>query len=153
MLKDFPRAVLSADALDVRVDIRLRRQHHVLRRRAKLNAILDEAALRRRVGDASLMKEQLHHILKLSERPEISVSIIPFSAGPYVATGPFTILSFDDDADSDAVYVELFDTDSLLESAHELDVYRRLFQWMRSKALNPKESLELIRRVADEFAP
>jgi len=55
-------------------------------------AVFDEAALRRQVATAEVMREQLAHLADLSQRPNVLLQILPFSAGPHVGLqGGFTI--------------------------------------------------------------
>jgi transcriptional regulator with XRE-family HTH domain len=151
LLANYAAIYLDQHVWEARAEVRMRRQQEVFRRRPRLDVIIDEAVLRRASGDAATMRGQLEHLLVTGERPEVSIRIIPFSAGPYVSSGSFNILLFNDEADSSAVYVELFDTDTLLEDPHDVALYGRLFEWMQEKALDTTDSANLIKRVADEF--
>jgi transcriptional regulator with XRE-family HTH domain len=151
LLANYAAIYLERPVVEARAEVRMRRQQEVFHRRPRLDVIIDEAVLRRATGDAATMRGQLEHLLAIGQRDEASIRIIPFSAGPYVSSGSFNILLFDDAADSSAVYVELFDTDTLLEDAHDVALYSRLFEWMQEKALDPADSARLIKRVADEF--
>jgi len=73
----------------------------------RLWAVLDEAALRRTVGGAGLMRLQLDHLLDLARLPNVAIQVIPFGAGAHPAMGrPFVILAFPERADPDVVYLE-----------------------------------------------
>lgn len=55
-----------------------------------LSAIMGEPALR--YGDPVLLHRQLEHLLKLSERPSVSIRVVPFSAGIHPGlTGAFAM--------------------------------------------------------------
>lgn len=61
----------------------------------KLWAILDEAALRRRVGGVAVMREQLDHLLARAQQPNITIQVVPFKVGAYLSMeGGFIILRF-----------------------------------------------------------
>lgn len=76
------------------VQLRLERQEQVSGRIPEQHYILDEAVLRRRVGDA--MPRQLRHLLEIAARPEVTIRVIPFGAGPHFGMkGPFVLLGFD----------------------------------------------------------
>jgi transcriptional regulator with XRE-family HTH domain len=152
VLNGFPKTVLPADAVDVRIEIRLQRQEHVLKHSPGLTIVIDENALRRGVGNASVMREQLIHLLEMGTQPNITLLVLPFSAGPYVASGSFSILSFEEAEDRDAVHAEMLDAETLLDADHEVAMYRRLFAWLRDRSLDRTRSSELIREVADEFS-
>ena len=80
--------------VDSVVQLRLERQRNVSTRTPEQHHILDEGVLRRRVGDA--MPRQLRHLVELTARPEITIRVIPFEAGPHFGMkGAFTLLGFD----------------------------------------------------------
>jgi transcriptional regulator with XRE-family HTH domain len=152
LLATYNAIYLATDDAHARLQVRLRRQEEVLRRRQRLDVILDEAVLRRATLDPATMLSQLNHLIDLAERPEVSIAVLPFDAGPYGTSVSFSILSFEADEDEhDVVYLELFDTDTLLEHPHEVALYRRLFEWTRGRALDRAASADLMRQVADEF--
>jgi hypothetical protein len=71
-----------------------------------LRAVLSEAVLRRQVGGAEVMREQLARLREAASRPNITVQVLPFSLGAHPGmTGPFTILRFAERA-MDVVFVE-----------------------------------------------
>jgi hypothetical protein len=78
------------------VAARMRRQE-ILRRESppRTKIVLDEAALRRIVGNGMIMKNQLQHLMRLNEEAIAEVRVIPFSAGAHVGMDSgFTILTF-----------------------------------------------------------
>jgi transcriptional regulator with XRE-family HTH domain len=86
------------------VELRLERQETVQERRPNQIYILDEAAIRRKIGN--VMPKQLEHLIKMSERSEIDIRIIPFAVGPHFGMrGPFALLEFDVDLD-DVLFLE-----------------------------------------------
>ncbi|WP_439674600.1 Scr1 family TA system antitoxin-like transcriptional regulator [Embleya sp. MST-111070] len=89
---------LDANEFDRRVAARMTRQE-VLRRREpplKLTAIINEAVLRRVVGDRTVMRDQLTHIAEVAaSHPHVRVQVLPFRVGAHPAMdGPFVILQF-----------------------------------------------------------
>ena len=86
------------------VALRKARQDKVASREVEQIYILDEAALRRKVGDT--MPDQLRHLVALTDKPNITILVIKFEAGPHFGMrGPFVILKFDLDID-DVLYLE-----------------------------------------------
>jgi transcriptional regulator with XRE-family HTH domain len=62
--------------------------------------ILDESVLYRQVGDAAVMREQLLKLKELADRPNISLRVLPFSAGPHPGMkGSFEIIELSDEPD------------------------------------------------------
>jgi hypothetical protein len=62
-------------------------------------AVIDEGVLRRRIGSAKVMQDQLAHLAEMSERPLIKVHVIPAEVGAHIGLlGAFAIAGFADDA-------------------------------------------------------
>ncbi|MGH3687723.1 MAG: Scr1 family TA system antitoxin-like transcriptional regulator [Pseudonocardiaceae bacterium] len=43
-------------------------------------AVVDECALRRPIGEPSMMHQQLHHVLGAAEQPHVTLWVIPLAA-------------------------------------------------------------------------
>ncbi|MFD0855540.1 DUF5753 domain-containing protein, partial [Actinomadura adrarensis] len=119
--------------------------------------ILDEAVIHRHVGvktDPAIMPRQLHHIADLSEqREDLTVRVIPFSAGVHPGVyGPFTLLEFDGGL-GDVLYLEGMDGPSSLVSGDDERIadYRADFETLLEDALTQEESIELLRRTGEEL--
>jgi transcriptional regulator with XRE-family HTH domain len=84
-------------------------------------AYLDEAAVTRTIGDLSVMRDQLDHLIALSHQPNITIRVVPWQAGAYPGLqGPFARLSFDEPDEPDVLYQE----NSLTGAAVSVDVQR-----------------------------
>jgi hypothetical protein len=159
---------VPAERLDEVVSLRTERQETVLARAPDQCHILDEAVIRRHVGDA--MHDQLRHLAELSERPEVTIRVIPFEAGPHFGMrGPFALLGFDAGLE-DVVYLESArrgdlliagpggetvsgrGEDAVADEAAEIAEYREAFDGLLKLALEPEDSLELIERTAREMS-
>lgn len=115
-------------------------------------AVLNEAVIRRVVGGAEAMREQLHHIAEIADLPHVNVQVLPFSAGVHPAMdGGFSILGFPEPADPDVVYLENQAGSLYLEEEPEIDRFTRMFNHLIAKSLAPDESRRLILRVAAEL--
>jgi transcriptional regulator with XRE-family HTH domain len=100
---------LSEETLEQRLDVRTQRQEVLTRSDPlEVRAVLDESALRRLVGGADVMREQLTRLLELSDLPNVLLQVVPFSSGAHPGTlvGPFIILRYSHQQDPDVVYVE-----------------------------------------------
>ncbi|MEU6158245.1 helix-turn-helix transcriptional regulator [Streptomyces sp. NPDC047130] len=135
------------------VDIRMKRQE--LLRRAEpphIWCVIDEAAIRRRVGGADVMREQLHHVVELAALPHVTVQVLPFATGAHAAAvGSFVILR-GPAPELDVVYVDLLGGGLFMEKKPELERYRLAFQYLSAQALDLESSVGLINRVAKEHA-
>lgn len=158
---EYTRAVTGAlqpdsppDALDALVNVRLARQNATLRRADPLElwAVLDEAALRRVIGGAGTMAKQLHHLLRVSEEPHITLQVLPFAAGAHAGLmGSFAILRFPVRSDLDVVYTESHTSNIQLERKTDLMTYSRMFDELSSAALDAASSRDLISYVVKDL--
>lgn len=94
-------------------------------------AVMDEAALLRPVGTAATMRDQIDHLVELSQKGRISLYVLPNSAGYYPGIGKaFTILEFDD-PNLDVLYLEDANYRSTSqEEPEEVNSFRRRHQRM-----------------------
>ncbi|MFS8204355.1 helix-turn-helix domain-containing protein (plasmid) [Streptomyces sp. CWNU-52B] len=145
----------AAGDVDKRVQVRLRRQERIsdLENPLRLWAVLDEAALRRTVGNKQVMIEQLEHLLEMSHVPHVTVQVIPFAMGAHPGvSGQYAILEFPDAADSSVVYIEGVTSDLYLEKANDVQKYSVMYEHLRAQALNAEQSREFIADVAKDYA-
>jgi transcriptional regulator with XRE-family HTH domain len=133
------------------VQVRLTRQQ-VLTRPEPLRfwAILSEGALRQLVGGPAVMRDQLRHLVQISnDRPNVNLQVLPFAAGAHAATsGPFVIMKFPEAPDLGVVYLEGQTGGIYLESADEVARYNLVFEHLRATALSTVASVRLIEEVA-----
>ncbi|MCN9243243.1 helix-turn-helix domain-containing protein [Streptomyces sp. RY43-2] len=142
--------------IDSRVKVRMRRQDRITDEKNPLRlwVVLDEAALRRIVGDRSVMREQLEYLADMSRLPHVTVQVLPFDVGAHPGlNGQYAILEFTDAADSSVVYLEGVTSDLYLEKAHEVQKYAVMYEHLRAQALNVDQSRQLIADMAKEYAP
>ncbi len=60
-----------------------------------LRAVINEAAVRRAVGGPEVMRAQLRHLADMATRPNVTVQVLPFSAGAHRGMlGSFAALRF-----------------------------------------------------------
>jgi hypothetical protein len=118
----------------------------------ELAAIIDEAALRRKVGGAKVMQDQLDHLVMVSELSTVSLQVLPNDVGAYPSMeGAFIILTFPNDEDPAVLYVEYATGSLQVEKPEEVAEARLKFDRLRSEALSPSDSVAFIERVADEL--
>jgi transcriptional regulator with XRE-family HTH domain len=114
--------------------------------------LIDESALRRRIGSShKLMERQFEHLRQAAGKPNVTIAVVPFSAGQYSAmAGPFVHLEFSGPGDDDLVYLETGYGDFLIRDT--LDETRRFletFLELESIAA-PADQLEVFLRIASE---
>ncbi|MEU9334085.1 helix-turn-helix transcriptional regulator [Streptomyces sp. NPDC048290] len=141
--------------IDKRVQVRMRRQERIsaAENPLRLWAVLDEAALRREVGNQQVMIEQLEHLLEMSQLPHVTVQVIPFSMGAHPGvSGQYAILEFPDAADSSVVYIEGVTSDLYLEKPQDVGKYSVMYEHLRAQALNVEQTRQFVSGVAKDYA-
>lgn len=151
----------SVDAVKVGpvVKLRLQRQAELARRSMppRQYYVVDEAVVRRHVGirqDPAIMPNQLRYVADRAEADElVTVRVIPFAAGAHVGlSGPFTLLEFDGGM-SDLLYIETGRSTTLVSGDDpRISQYADDFEVLLENALSVDESIEFIRRTAEEMS-
>ncbi|GAA3127831.1 hypothetical protein GCM10017687_48370 [Streptomyces echinatus] len=145
----------STAEIDKRVQVRLRRQERITAAHNPLRlwVVLDEAALRRVVGSKLVMREQLEHLIEMSQLPHVTVQVLPFEVGAHPGlNGQYAILEFADAADSSVVYLEGVTSDLYLEKAQDVQKYAVMYEHLRAQSLNVEASRQYIADVAKSYA-
>ena len=161
--EDYARAVTRAgqtrpdpEAVDRRVAARLARQEILARPdMPEIWAVLDEPAVSRPVGGPVVMREQLHHLIELSTRPNtrLTIQVLPLSVGAHPGmNGPFVILEFQGPKDPPMVYLETATDGLYLEEPSDIERYTLRFNHLVARALGPDESRTMIAGLAERIA-
>jgi transcriptional regulator with XRE-family HTH domain len=135
------------------VSVRLRRQQVLDREDLKLSVVLDESVLKRRIGDESVMYEQLQRLVQDADRPNLTLQILPLSAQHMVFGESFVVFSFQDatDATQDVVITEQLRNSVTLEGERETYLHRIAFQALAEASLDPAQSRALILDTAQSY--
>ena len=158
--KEYARAVVTAGSAGIgaeeiarRVDLRLERQRMFDRPDGPVFwAVIDEAALRRPIGGAEVMRAQLEHLIDLMRQPNITIQVMPFSFGGHSAEGgAFSVLRFPDQDLPDVVYVEQLASALYLDKREDVDRYTEVMERLCAVSTTPDETVELLRGIAEEF--
>lgn len=165
---DYARALIRAvnpsgsdDEHSRRLELRIRRQSIVTRKRqaVSLDVVLHESALRSIVGSPDVMVAQLRSLAEIGKLPNVSVRVLPFSAGAPVGSpvGQFAILEFGEDAKGKpvwppVVYLETFIGCMYLEKPEDVERYDRVHEVLQQASLDETASRSLLRQVAKEHA-
>ncbi|MFJ2898914.1 Scr1 family TA system antitoxin-like transcriptional regulator [Streptomyces sp. NPDC087218] len=112
--------------------------------------LLDEAALRRPVGSPALMAEQLLRVVEFGERRRVRVHVLPFSAGYHALLEGLVSLMWFEDLPPIA-YTEGLKSGRLWENPSAVRDFQAAYDHAPGDALSHRESLALIRSVAEEY--
>ena len=148
------RFSLPPGEVDRRIEARRLRQKVLTRDPpVQLSTVMDESVLRRRIGQAAVMHEQLKHLAALSERPNIKVRILPLGGTHLVGTGAFNYLRFrqihDVPLNDFVVFDHLTGMDEV-EDENDVHQYKLVFETLMNDSLGREESRALITAVANE---
>jgi hypothetical protein len=111
----------------------------------RLHVVLNEAALRRMVGGAQVMADQLVWLVQLCGMESVTMQVVPNMLGAFPGLGwSFTCLSFLERQFEDVVAVELPHGTTWLEQEEERVPYEHTFLKLQEVALPLAESVELI---------
>ena len=133
------------------VRVRTRRQQVLDRDGLQLSVVLDESVLKRRVGDESVMYEQLQHLAREADRPNLTLQILPLSAQHTVFGESFVIFGFGADSDAmlqDVVSAEHMRSGFSSEGERETYLHRIAYQMLSEASLDPAASKALILETA-----
>jgi len=138
--------------IEQRVRVRMARQALLIQDDPiDLQVVLDEAVVSRPVGGDEVMRDQLHRLVEAARLPNVTLQILPFAAGAHAGMdGTFAILDFPDAEDPNVVFAENATGGLFLEKSDELRKYNSIFDTIRSSALSPEESRNMIAMLAEE---
>jgi hypothetical protein len=139
------------------VRVRMQRQQILHRDPAlKLDVVLDESVLQRRVGNNKVMYDQLQRLAEAADQPNITVQILPLETQHTVFGESFVIFRFgtDDGPNNEAMLQDVVSAEHLrngfsLEGERETYLHRLAFQMLADSSLDPASSKDLILKTAD----
>ncbi|RSM51301.1 transcriptional regulator [Actinoplanes sp. ATCC 53533] len=141
-------------AVLARVEVRLSRQHSLLDRMAggdppHLTVVLDEIVLRRPVGGADVLRDQLDELLELGRLDAVTIVVRPTEDGAHAGLGGYFELLRFPDGNADVVFLEATATDNLLTEPEATAPYSASLGRLLSGANGKDAVLDAIRRIRD----
>ena len=100
---------MPEDHLDALVTLRMKRQELLEQGGPPpwFFFIMDEGVVRRLVGGHDVMHGQIRHLIELADKDNVTLEIVPYSAGINRGMqGPFIALEFPDAEEEDVLYLE-----------------------------------------------
>lgn len=151
------RAAVGLPPIDVgaAVQARLERQQ-VLTRDAPLRyeAIIEDVTLIRRCGPPGVRREQLDHLVKAAELPNVTLRVLHFEdpvADFWVPPCAFSLYRFADPEDPEVVMLETHSSDIQLGDVEDVKPYQTAFDRLRDAALSLEESIAMIESARDDL--
>jgi transcriptional regulator with XRE-family HTH domain len=158
---DYARASVATgfpDATDEetarRVELRLARQH-ILKRPdpPRLWLVIDETALRRPAATTGpdVMRAQLTALIDAAQRPNVTLQVLPFTAGLHPAMyGPVRLFRFDGHDQPDIVYGESMTSAWYLDKPDETALYTQALDRISAQATPAAATLRALRQIRKE---
>ncbi|MFI1680100.1 MULTISPECIES: helix-turn-helix domain-containing protein [unclassified Streptomyces] len=159
--EEYARAVMRSGAIgqtrpaDIEryVALRMERQALLTREDApRLWVVMDETALRRPVGDADVMRDQIDRLLEAAELPHVTLQVATFAAGPHPGTfGPFVLFRFAMAELPDMVYSEYLTGAVYLDARTEVATHLEVMDRMAAQAATAQRTKEILRDLRKEL--
>ncbi|MEU9254505.1 helix-turn-helix transcriptional regulator [Streptomyces sp. NPDC048270] len=147
------RPELKPAAVQGLVDVRMDRQRKIADGALReFHALIEEGALRRIVGDQSVMRDQLEHLVRAEEDPQNSIRILPTSVGCHPGlAGAFMLMSFPE-ANRDVVWVETMNRSVYFEEEEDVDRYTEVFIDLWGRALDSATTRVRLKEMIKELS-
>lgn len=157
--EDYARALfayMNPEFPDAEVELRVA---HRMKRRVIIEGpdpvpyetVIHEAALRIKVAGREASRAQLRRILDWSEAEHITVRVVPFSLDDFAGAGSAMVHVGGAVPRLDTVVRDAPHGTAFVDSAAQLEHFRKLFRRVREVALSPQESRDFIHQLAKEL--
>ncbi|MCX2734291.1 helix-turn-helix transcriptional regulator [Saccharopolyspora sp. NFXS83] len=153
---DYSRAVsaaggLTADETERRATVRAGRREIILRDEpVRFTALIGQHGISDRIGTPPVMQDQLHFLLELAERDNVTIQVVPPRVGwhPGLA-GPFVLYDFPDSPA--VVHFEHYSSGAFVPDDDDVQAYRQAVSRILELALSPADTIDLITESASEL--
>lgn len=144
------RPLLDEETIEQRVAGRVARQELLTRKPAPtLGFVLDEAVLRRHVGDGEVMRGQFRRILEVGRMRNVEIQVMPFDRPDNAGlAGPFTLLTVK--GRKQMAYLEGQERATLIADTEEVRTIALRYGIIRAQALTPSESMIFVEKLLGE---
>lgn len=144
---------LSPPDIEHRLSFRIKRQAILYRadNPTPYEAIVHEATLRMKVGGPTVARQQLKHLLDMSDRDHVTLRAITFDVGAYPGSGQSIYYTRGPVPQLDTVQLDQSHGVAFLDAEAQLHKYRRLFERIEAVALSPEKTRDLIHNVMREM--
>ncbi|MFB7632878.1 helix-turn-helix domain-containing protein [Streptomyces sp. NPDC056149] len=151
----YARELLAAGGLDGeeltrQVEARIGRREVLMGDDApRFRTILSETVLRTPLQDANEWREQLAHLVSMSERKNVTVQVLPQTAGLHALTNTNTMFLRGADG-STVAWVETGYSGDLVQEAAAVERLQFGYDLVRDLALSPDESRKFVMQMLEE---
>ncbi|MET8948757.1 helix-turn-helix transcriptional regulator [Streptomyces sp. NPDC004542] len=138
--------------VELRIAQRLAR-HAVITREPAVSytGLIHEAALHMQVGGPRVARSQLEYLLQESERDNVTLRVIPFSAGAFPMAGDSVLYAYATSTHLDTAQVDSPTGAIFFYSPTQLANFRRRLDAVEQVALNAQRSRDVILRITQSL--
>jgi transcriptional regulator with XRE-family HTH domain len=143
---------VSTKEVETRTAVRIGRREAITRDNNPVEfvALIGEGALRQIIGDTQVMIEQLRHLLKMAERPNVDLRVVPFSCGWHPALeGPFLMIAPEES--EPVIHLENRRSGLFLHQREDVKIYREAAEWELRVAMSQEETSRLIAELINHM--
>jgi hypothetical protein len=135
------------------VELRMHRQQFLERAGGPdLWVVMDEAAVRHRLGSRGTMRAQIRHLIEVSQRPDITIQLIPVDNNVHaVAGGPITLLRFPSSNLPDVVYLEQLTGAIYIRRPEDVSHYLEVLSFLGVEGLTPEATRDFLTEILAEI--
>lgn len=149
---DYARATLSNHIdIDTRVALRVGRRDILTRTRqpAELVAYIDSEVLVRPIAPPHVIADQLHHLLKMAELPNVTIQVVPSTTPGYnpLLAGPFILLEFS--TATPVVHLEHYISSAFLWEEEDVRGFVTAAEKIHNVAMTSAQSIEVITEIVN----
>ncbi|GAA1424946.1 helix-turn-helix transcriptional regulator [Streptomyces thermospinosisporus] len=143
--------LLTDAQTEAQLSARMERQRMMLERpTVPFSFIVEEYVFRRRFGSAEAMRGLVDHVLERSALRNVTLQVVPLDAGLHACLdGPVRIL--ETPAGQKLGYSEGQENGRLIADRKEMSLLCQRYETLRSQALSPRESRDLLERLRGEL--
>jgi hypothetical protein len=146
------RTTIPDQEIERRVALRLSRQEALTRPNPiKVWAVVDEAVLRRPIGGVKTMRAQLEYLIESCRQPNITLQVMPFTAGNPASGGAYSILRFPEQDLPDIVYIEHLTSALYLDKLEDLDQYTATMEALCVAAPPPSRTEGILEEILNDL--
>ncbi|MGW8401193.1 helix-turn-helix domain-containing protein [Streptomyces lydicus] len=114
--------------------------------------ILDEAVLRRPVGERKVMRQQLAHLTQVATKPHLTLQVLPFAAGGHAEAGG-SLMLYTLPHQPLTAYEEGSHSGTIIENQSDVATRRENYDLLRAMALSPRDSEAMIQMAMEDWTP
>ncbi|MFE3262378.1 helix-turn-helix domain-containing protein [Nocardia sp. NPDC059091] len=154
---------MPTSAVEQRVELIMKRQERLEDPAFSAAVLLSESVLGHEIGGPAVMADQIHQLIKVRQRRNVSIGVVPQTVGAHLGlqTYHFVLLEFPPRSSPElktkwieppVVYVEGFTGALYLDQADKVDRYRSALVEIKRRALDEQCTRDLLAHKAKEYA-